>query len=141
MMLYYTPVLFSTIAFHAFLIGRNIVGLGWLIQNQASIIHYLHDADPSRHVADKLLHNIDRAVACINWVYALWIAVDMEYIPILSWIIWLSLLYTFMIYHLYLSHMDRECRWPYNPDVVRAHKTLHIVSAIGLHTLLIADKK
>ena len=141
MFIYYTPILFATISVHAFLIKSNIVGLCWLIQNQVSLIHHANEVDPSRRVGGKIIHTIDRMMANINWLYACKRAFELSPKLMSSWIVWFSLPYTFVIYYMYLMHTDiRDYRAPYNFVVIGAHQTLHLVSTIGLHALLIADK-
>jgi hypothetical protein len=142
MLLYYTPILFATISVHAFLIRRNLVGLCWLIQNQVSLIHHANDADPNRHAGGKIVHTIDRVMACINWCYALRRAFALSSGILSSWVVWFSLPYTFVVYYMFLVHTNsRDYMPPYNHVVVRAHQSLHAVSTIGLHALLIADEK
>ena len=142
MFLYYTPILFATISVHAFLIKCNIVGLCWLIQNQVSLIHHANEVDPSRRIGGWIVYYIDRIIANINWIYACKRSFELSPNLISSWIVWFSLPYTFGIYYMYLMHTDiRDYRAPYNLVVTRAHQTLHLVSTIGLHALLIADKK
>lgn len=140
MSLQLTSCLFGTITVHAFYVRRYIMGLMWLIQSYVSIIHHANHANPRSYNIGYYILFIDRIVANSNWLYAAWRGVNLSPHIVCSWVVWTSLIYVFMIYYMFLYHSDiSSYSPPYNPIVVRAHKSLHITSTIGIHALLLAD--
>ena len=133
-----TPYMFGTISIHAFYKGRCVVGLLWLLQGWSSCRSYCYGNENSVTRYNQFMRN--RLFENVNWIYALWRAVCLSPASVWSWIVWISLLYTFAVYYLILSQVNIYSYYlSYNPIIVRAHRSLNITSAIGIHALLLAD--
>lgn len=141
MWLQYTSCLFVTLAIHAFYIKRYILGTSLLIQNQVSIIHHAHYADPNSYLGGNIVHTIDRVFVNANWLYTCWRATRLNPRNIGSWIVWFSLLYMLVIFYLYLYPIGPpEYSFPYNMVVIYSHTSLHIAATVGMHIFLLLDK-
>lgn len=143
MHLQYTSMLFATITVHAFLLKRYALGLFWLVQNQVSIVHHANHANPSAYMGGNIIRIIDRGVANINWIYTLSEACKLSPRVVTSWIVWVSLPYTFAIYYLFLYHasVSEYKMLSGNTVATRAHQSLHIVSVVGIHAMIIATEQ
>ena len=140
MWLKFTSCTFASIAAHAFMKKQYICGLMWLIQNNLSILHHSHHANPNTYQGGNLVHLLDRIVANSNWLYAAWRCMHLPLFKLAPNIVRASLLHTFLIFFCHLIHTKHpDYHPPYNWQVIHAHASLHLVSAIGMHAILYLD--
>jgi hypothetical protein len=136
-MLYYTSLIYATVAIHAGLYDLHLFNVLTTILLSTSLIHHSHYCE-TKYPGGKAIKFIDKFMAHFIGVYTTLdtiINLSSGSADLFNVIYYFCLISTIMLYYLF-GDSNRKLR-PYEVDTT--HGLLNIISGLGLHAYIISN--